>query len=78
MTVLFYSLLFLVPVAVTLGGCAFFTSAIEWLGKRLGISEGAVDSVFAAIGTTSPETSIPIIAIFFWKGREEAEVELAH
>ncbi|MBI3355970.1 MAG: sodium:calcium antiporter [Nitrospirae bacterium] len=76
MTVLFDVLLFIVSVGVTLGGCALFTNAIEWLGKRLGISEGAVGSIFAAIGTTLPETSIPIIAIFFGEGREEAEVGL--
>ena len=72
----FAFLLFLVSVAVTLGGCALFTNAIEWLGKRLGISEGAVGSVFAAIGTTLPETSIPIIAIFFGTGQAQAEVGL--
>ena len=76
MTVLLYVLLFLVSVAVTLGGCALFTNAIEWVGKRLGISEGAVGSVFAAIGTTLPETSIPIIAIFFGESQEEVEVGL--
>jgi cation:H+ antiporter len=75
-TVLLYALLFVVSVAVTLGGCQLFTNAIEWLGKRFGISEGAVGSIFAAIGTTLPETSIPIIAIFFGKGREQAEVGL--
>lgn len=74
MTVLTYGLLFLGSVVVTLGGCALFTNGIEWLGKRLGISEGAVGSIFAAIGTTLPETSIPIIAIFFGTGREQAEV----
>lgn len=76
MTLLLYALLFVVSVAVTLGGCALFTNAIEWLGKRLGISEGAVGSIFAAIGTTLPETSIPIIAIFFGSSRQEAEVGL--
>jgi cation:H+ antiporter len=76
MTVLYYALLFLLSVAVTLGGCALFTNAIEWLGKRLGISEGAVGSVLAAIGTTLPETSIPIIAIFFGESQEEVEVGL--
>jgi cation:H+ antiporter len=75
-TILYYVLLFVVSVVVTLGGCALFTNAIEWLGKRFGISEGAVGSVFAAIGTTLPETSIPIIAIFFGESREEAEVGL--
>ncbi len=76
MTVLLYGLLFVVSVVVTLGGCALFTNGIEWLGKRLNISEGAVGSVFAAIGTTLPETSIPIIAIFFGATRQETEVGL--
>ena len=76
MTVLLYSLLFLVSVAVTLGACTLFTNAIEWLGKRFNLSEGAVGGVLAAIGTTLPETSIPIIAIFFGASRAEAEVGL--
>jgi cation:H+ antiporter len=75
-TVLWYGLLFLGSVAVTLGGCTLFTNGIEWLGKRLGISEGAVGTIFAAIGTTLPETSIPVIAIFFGSGREQTEVGL--
>ena len=49
---------------------------IEWLGKRFNLSEGAIGGVLAAIGTTLPETSIPIIAIFFGAGRAEAEVGL--
>jgi cation:H+ antiporter len=76
MTVFLYSLLFFVSVAVTLGACTLFTNAIEWLGKRFDLSEGAVGGVLAAIGTTLPETSIPIIAIFFGTGRAEAEVGL--
>lgn len=76
MTVLLYSVLFVVSVAVTLGSCTLFTNAIEWIGKRLNLSEGAVGSVLAAIGTTLPETSIPIIAIFFGASRAEAEVGL--
>ncbi|THJ20648.1 MAG: sodium:calcium antiporter [Nitrospira sp. CG24E] len=74
MTVLLYSFLFLVSVAVTLGACTLFTNAIEWVGKRFNLSEGAVGGVLAAIGTTLPETSIPIIAIFF--GASQAEVEV--
>jgi cation:H+ antiporter len=75
-TLLLYVLLFVASVAVTLGACALFTNAIEWLGKRLNLSEGAVGSVLAAIGTTLPETSIPIVAIFFGASREETEVGL--
>ena len=76
MTVLLYSLLFLASVAVTLGACTLFTNAIEWLGKRFNLSEGAIGGVLAAIGTTLPETSIPIIAIFFGASLAEAEVGL--
>jgi len=76
MTVLLYTLLFLVSVAVTLGACTLFTNAIEWVGKRFNLSEGAVGGVLAAIGTTLPETSIPVIAIFFGDSRAEAEVGL--
>ncbi|MDH4186796.1 MAG: hypothetical protein OEV08_07355 [Nitrospira sp.] len=76
MTVLLYSLLFFVSVAVTLGACTLFTNAIEWLGKRFDLSDGAVGGVLAAIGTTLPETSIPVIAIFFGASQAEAEVGL--
>ncbi|MDN5941235.1 MAG: hypothetical protein L0H94_05055 [Nitrospira sp.] len=76
MTVLLYTLLFLVSVVVTLGACALFTNAIEWVGKRFNLSEGAIGGVLAAIGTTLPETSIPVIAIFFGDSHAEAEVGL--
>jgi cation:H+ antiporter len=75
-TVLLYIGVFIASVAVTLGGCALFTNAIEWLGKRLKIAEGAIGSIFAAVGTTLPETSIPVIAIFFGAGQERTEVGL--
>ena len=76
MTILLYAAMFLASVVVTLGGCALFTNAIEWLGKRLKVPEGAVGSIFAAVGTTLPETSIPVIAIFFGTGQERADVGL--
>ncbi len=76
MTLLLYALQFVASVVVTLGACALFTNAIEWLGKRLNLSEGAVGSVLAAIGTTLPETSIPIVAIFLGASRQETEVGL--
>jgi cation:H+ antiporter len=66
--------LFAVSIAVTLGACALFTNGIEWFGKRRNLSDGAIGSVLAAIGTTLPETSIPVIAIFFGTGKDQAEV----
>jgi cation:H+ antiporter len=48
-----------------------FTNAVEWFGKRLRLSEGAVGSVVAAVGTALPETSISIVAVIV--GTEHAQ-----
>jgi cation:H+ antiporter len=50
---------------IILAGAELFTNGIEWLGERLGLSEGMIGSVLAAVGTALPETMIPIIAIIF-------------
>ena len=42
---------------------ALFTNAIEILGERMNLGEGAVGSVLAAVGTALPETMIPIVAV---------------
>ncbi len=51
-----------------LAGAELFTNGIEWFGRKLGLAEGAVGSVLAAVGTALPETMIPIIAIVFASG----------
>lgn len=48
-----------------LTGAKLFTNGVEWLGKRLNLSEGAVGSILAAVGTALPETMVPLIAILF-------------
>ncbi|MFZ7102245.1 MAG: sodium:calcium antiporter [Peptococcaceae bacterium] len=55
----------LLGLIVILIGAEFFTNAVEWLGCRLGLSEGAVGSILAAVGTALPESIIPIVAILF-------------
>lgn len=50
---------------IILAGAELFTNGIEWFGRKLGLAEGAVGSVLAAVGTALPETMIPIIAILF-------------
>jgi cation:H+ antiporter len=42
---------------------ALFTNAVEILGERLDLGQGAVGSVLAAVGTALPETMIPVVAI---------------
>jgi len=51
-----------------------FTNGIEWLGKRLKLSEGAVGSVLAAVGTALPESMIPVMAILFGTGEASHEI----
>ncbi len=54
---------FVVALAVILLGAAFFTNAVELLGSRLGMRQGAVGSLLAAVGTALPESMIAIVAI---------------
>jgi cation:H+ antiporter len=55
-------------------GAEFFTGGIEWLGIRLDLSHGATGSVLAAIGTATPETLVPIVAIVFTSGRAADDI----
>jgi cation:H+ antiporter len=50
-------------LVIILGGAELFTNGIEWVGEGFGLSEGAVGSVLAAVGTALPETLLPIVAI---------------
>ncbi len=43
--------------------CVIFTNAVEHLGEKLNLNEGAVGSVLAAVGTALPETIVPLVAI---------------
>lgn len=43
--------------------CVIFTNAVEHLGKKLKLSDGAVGSILAAVGTALPETIVPLVAI---------------
>ena len=59
------AVLLVISFGVIVGGAELFTNGVEWLGRKLELSEGAVGSVFAAIGTALPETMIPVVAIIF-------------
>jgi len=56
-------LLLFVSFAVILAGALLFTNAVEWMGHRLKLGEGAVGSLLAAVGTAMPETLIAIVAL---------------
>ncbi|CAA9457440.1 MAG: Sodium/calcium exchanger membrane region [uncultured Rubrobacteraceae bacterium] len=54
---------FVVALVAIILGAAFFTNAIEILGGRLGLRQGAVGSLLAAVGTALPESMIAVVAI---------------
>jgi len=60
--------------ALILVGAEVFTNGIEWLGIKLNMSEGATGSILAAIGTATPETLIPIVAILFTNTTDSDEI----
>lgn len=53
-----------------------FTNALEYLGERLGVSEGVTGSIFAAVGTALPETIVPIVAIVAGGGARDVNEEV--
>lgn len=67
-------IIFLLSFVVILAGCEFFTNGVEWVGKRFCLSEGAIGSLLAAIGTALPETLIPLIAILMMGGEAGHEI----
>jgi cation:H+ antiporter len=67
-------LILLISFLVILAGAELFTNGIEWFGRKLGLAEGAVGSVLAAVGTALPETMIPIVAILFSGQTHSAEI----
>jgi cation:H+ antiporter len=66
----------LASFAIILLGAELFTNGIEWFGHRMGLGEGAVGSVLAAVGTALPETVIPVVAILFSTDAHSSDVGL--
>ena len=64
----------LVSLGLILLASVIFTNAIEVLGQRLGMHQGAVGSILAAVGTALPETVIPLIAILWIRDEQAKQV----
>ena len=56
-------LLLLFALVLVFAAAQLFTNALEYIGERMGLSEGVTGSVFAAVGTAMPETIVPMVAI---------------
>ena len=67
--------LLLVSFVLIVVGAFFFTNAVEWAGVRLGLAQGAVGSLLAAVATALPESVIPVIALI--QGGSMTQQEIA-
>jgi cation:H+ antiporter len=61
-----------VALLLILASAELFTNGVEWMGESLGLPEGAVGSVLAAVGTALPETILPLVAILLGSRSGEA------
>jgi cation:H+ antiporter len=61
-------LLIIGAILIIFAACELFVNSIEWLGRKLRISEGAVGTVLAAVGTALPESMVTLIALVFSHG----------
>jgi len=67
-------LILLAAFALILVGAEYFTNGVEWLGRILGMSQGATGSILAAAGTAMPETLVPLVAILFTNSPEADDI----
>jgi cation:H+ antiporter len=57
------ALLFIASLVLVVVAAELFTNAIEWAGYQLKLGSGATGSLLAALGTSLPETIVPIVAL---------------
>jgi cation:H+ antiporter len=57
------ALLFIASLTLVVVASELFTNAIEWAGYLLNLGTGATGSLLAALGTSLPETVVPIVAL---------------
>ncbi|MBR1617764.1 hypothetical protein IJ670_06385 [bacterium] len=63
MLVILHFVHILIYLLAIIFSCNLFTNAIEHLGANLKLNQNATGSILAVIGTTLPETVVPIVAI---------------
>ena len=57
------ALLFAGGLVIIVAAAQLFTNAVEWAGFRLDLASGATGSLLAALGTSLPETVVPVVAL---------------
>ena len=72
---MYLSILLLLCCAVAIyAACEFFVNGIEWLGRKLEISETATGTVLAAFGTALPESAVTFVAVAVGASAAQKEI----
>jgi len=66
--------LFFGSAAAIYFSCEFFVNGLEWVGKRLEITQTATGTILAAFGTALPESVVTLVAVAF--GTSDAERDI--
>ena len=56
-------LIFIASGVLLVVAAELFTNAVEWAGYRMHLGSGATGSLLAALGTSLPETVVPVVAL---------------
>jgi cation:H+ antiporter len=67
-------LLFFGSAVLIYFSCEYFVNGVEWLGKRLAISQTATGTILAAFGTALPESVVTFVAVVFGNSAAEREI----
>jgi cation:H+ antiporter len=59
--------LLLGSAALVYAACEYFVNGVEWIGRKIGVSQNAVGTVLAAFGTALPESVVTFVAVVFGK-----------
>ncbi len=62
---------------IILAASQIFTNAVEYLGQHFRLSAGVVGSLFAAVATALPETTVPVIAILAGGHNQQVNEEIS-
>lgn len=76
---------FVTSLALTLGlllgaavviylACEYFVNGVEWVGRKLAVSQQATGSILAAFGTALPESVVTFVAVAFGTSAAQKEI----
>lgn len=66
--------LLLASAALIYAACETFVNGVEWVGRKLSLSQTATGTVLAALGTALPESVVTLVAVAFGDGAAHKDI----